>query len=89
MEYDSDKTIYQIEIEEYGESGMDMLYILEDFIEIKLKDMTDYQVKKEFDFTKECISRGYNDTGWLFILEDVLLKRRFEKINKIKKNIND
>lgn len=80
--------------EAYQTIGMDMVWTMRNFDEIKIKDMEDSHVHNCIRMLKKNISKGIfggkktHSEYWVDIFEDVVLKRRTEKIKTIKNNIN-
>ncbi|MFW6243483.1 MAG: hypothetical protein ACOC2W_04920 [bacterium] len=73
---------YEDIIETYNFIGMDMVWVMRDGDEIMLKDMGDNHIQKCINMLK----RNYpTETRlvWIHVFEDVQLKRRNLKINKI------
>jgi len=81
---------YQDKIDEYKVFGLNLKY--SDYQVItKLGDMTDDYIQSKID---KIISMGVNENtpyrqAWLDIFSDVKMKRRIEKLNKLKNNINE
>lgn len=80
--------------EAYQTISMDMVWVMRNFDEIKLKDMEDSHIYNCIRMLKKNISKksfGGEKTHseyWVEVFEDVVLKRRLEKIKTIKNNIN-
>ena len=80
--------------EAYQTLGMDMVWTMRNFDEIKIKDMEDSHVYNCIHMLKKNINKNYfggdktHSHYWVEVFEDVILKRRIQKINKIKSNIN-
>ena len=76
--------------EAYLELGMELEWTMRDFTEIKIKDMEDSHIANCIRMLNKNLvndiktSRHY----WIQVFEDVQLKRRIYKINKLKNNIN-
>ena len=80
--------------EAYQTISMDMVWTTRNFDEIKLKDMEDSHIYKCINMLKKNISKKSfdgektNSEYWVDVFEDVVFKRRLEKIKTIKNNIN-
>jgi len=70
------------QIEYYKTVGEDLLYGLN-----TISNMSDDQIKQELDLMDDGFGFILMIPEWIYIFEDVLKKRRINKINKIKKNI--
>ena len=94
MVFDVEQYDFETVYDAYLCLGMELEWTMRDLTEIKLKDMEDshiancirmlnHNIKERV--TQDSIDRmGY----WIRIFEDVQLKRRNQKILKLKKNIN-
>ena len=81
--------------EAYQTLGMDMVWMMRNFDEIKLKDMEDSHIYSCIRMLKKNISKksfGGEKTYseyWVDVFEDVVFKRRLQKIKTFKNNINE
>lgn len=81
--------------EAYQVLGMDMVWTMRDHNEIKLKDMDDSHVYNCIRMLNKNINKiiepdiKTSSHYWVEVFEDVVLKRRLEKIKTIKNNINE
>ena len=75
-------------LEDYKEAGNSLYWTMEDGVYIRIKNMDDEYLNhalKTLNIKRKHISG--TRSAWIYIFEDVLMKRRINKINKIKKNI--
>ena len=79
IEYD---TIYDA----YLDFGMELEWTMRDFTEIKLCDMTDEHIRGCINMLSKNKFKT-NKQSWINVFQDVLMKRRTLKINKLKNNI--
>lgn len=84
---EKDNIIMNIIIEEYKNSG-ELFNITGDSSDpIYLKDLSDNEISKIYDDLKSNNKLHWKEE-WLFIFGDIILKRRINKINKLKTIIN-
>jgi len=70
------------QIEYYKTVGEDLLYGLN-----KISDMSDDQIKQALDLMDDGFGFILMIPEWIYIFEDVLKKRRINKLNKVISNI--
>ena len=75
--------MYKSQIDEYNNKGENLKYT-----DIKIHDMSSEQIRKELYLLSHGIYFNPMLKGWNEIFNDVLHKRRFNKLNKIINNIN-
>jgi len=75
-------------ITQYKVLGMDMEWTMKDGTPILLKNMKDSHIKNCINMLKRNESSQIR-LDWIYVLEDVFMKRRCLKINKIQKNIKN
>lgn len=73
-------------IKEYREKGSGMIWTMKDGTEIIIKEMKTLHIKKCISMLSKLEQTGIRKS-WIYIFEDVLDKRRTEKIIKIQENI--
>jgi len=81
------KNIYLNMLREYKYSGNNVIWVHSDNTEIKIEDMDDSHIRNTINMLKRKPSKNSIRIAWIHIFEDVLYKRRFNKINKITNNI--
>ena len=79
---------YEDILEEYNEMGLEMTWVMKDGNEIMLKDMEDSHIKNCLNMLKRNEPNEIR-RGWIDIFEDVQIKRRCEKIEKIANEIKN
>ena len=79
---------YEDILEEYNEMGLEMTWVMKDGKEIMLKDMEDSHIKNCLNMLKRNEPNEIR-RGWIDIFEDVQIKRRCEKIEKIANEIKN
>ena len=74
-------------IDEYKEKGDNLLWSMKDGNLIKINNMTTKYITNCINMMK---NKEQNDRikAWIFIFEDVIIKRRINIINKIKNKIS-
>jgi len=77
---------YKEFIDKYYKLKMELKWEMRDGNKIKLKDMKDLHIKNCINMLTK-LPTNYQRKGWVFIFNDVLLRRRTLKINKIKNRI--
>ena len=77
---------YEELIKEYKELGTSMIWTMMDRTDIMIKDMQTSHVKNCISMLSRREKNGIRK-AWVYILEDVLVRRRTEKIDKIQNNI--
>lgn len=84
------KKIYDNTIEEYKKFGLELTFS-DSVSRYKLSELSDEYIKNKIDFINRISVRDKEHTGlrlaWLHIFTDVLIKRRIEKIKKLKDNV--
>jgi hypothetical protein len=73
---------YKYHLEVYKIYSDEMFWTMRDGTDIMIKDMVDSHVKNTINMLKRKPNNGTR-LSWIEILEDVQLKRRFKKIDKI------
>jgi len=73
---------YKYHLEVYKVHSDEMFWTMKDGTDIMIKDMVDSHVKNTINMLKRKPNNGTR-LSWIEILEDVQLKRRFKKIDKI------
>ena len=85
--YEELDSLYNRKIYMYKKLKFDMIWTMKDGTEIMIKDMEDSHVKNTINMLKGKLQTDTR-SAWIYIFEDVMIKRRFIKINKITNNIN-
>lgn len=80
---DLEDSFYNEIMIDYNLLKMDMEWTMKNGDRIKLIDMKDSHIKNCINMLKK-LEINYSRRAWIDIFCDVLLKRRFEKIEKIK-----
>jgi len=78
---------YNYHLEGYKQFGDEMNWTMKDGTDIMIKDMKDSHIKNTINMLRRKPNNGTR-LAWIEIFEDVQLKRRFLKIDKIKSNID-
>jgi len=81
------KFSYNIITQKHREEGQDISWEEDGGVYIKIKNMDDEYLNDTINMLKGKPPNGYHE-AWIDILEDVRIKRRFMKIEKIKNNID-
>lgn len=79
---DDEEEEYKNRLYDYKFEGMNTIWETKDGKYIQLKDMKDSHIKNIINMITE--NRSRHSKAWIEILQDVVVKRRFEKIDKIK-----
>lgn len=78
-----------ITLDEYKIYGDNLTWSMKDGTLIKIKDMETRHIKNCINMLNKKQSPNKGIQSWIYIFEDVILKRRQYKINKIKENIKN
>lgn len=82
---DIDKKLYNELMTDYYTYSMSLSWTMKNGEDIIISDMKDSHIKNCINMIKNKPDNGYR-IAWIEIFNDVLLKRRKLKINKIKNN---
>ena len=77
-----EELFYEEKIIEYNQLGLMLCWTKIDGEEIPLKHMEDSHIKNCIKMLSN-LRTNYSRKAWIYIFNDVLLKRRHEKLNKL------
>lgn len=83
---DIEQKMYNLLINDYTHYGMDMCWTMKNGDDIELQNMEDSHIKNCINMLSKKVENG-SRKAWIDIFRDVQLKRRINKINKIKLRI--
>lgn len=75
-------SVYQSILDTYKNVGMNMVWVMKDDTEIKIKDMEDRHIQNCINMLKNK-EKTHRRTAWIDVFEDVKIKRRKIKLIKI------